>query len=156
MERIFSNAGIQIGWDGASGLQLTVVLQGSAAYQFDGLNQDVAGFALGNDGQGARRAYVFFDRVKGLALTLLTSARNCQGTLNTKQIAALNRERTQSLILGHVMAHEVGHLMLPHGAHTPAGIMSPRIESDRFGQALGGDLLFTANQSELMRAVLHN
>ena len=30
-----------------------------------------------------------------------------------------------SQLLGHVMAHEMGHLLLPYGAHSLAGVMRP-------------------------------
>lgn len=66
----------------------------------------------------------------------------------------MHRKTSEGLILGHVIAHEIGHLLLPLGAHSAAGIMSPRIDKGDFRKALGGNLLFSQEQSELMRTAI--
>lgn len=64
--------------------------------------------ALGFAHPGVRRAYVFCDR-----------------------IAALNvgTPRTIPSLLGDVIAHELGHLMLPAPGHSADGIMRPELET---------------------------
>jgi hypothetical protein len=57
-------------------------------------------------------------------------------------------------ILGSVMAHELGHLLLGSNSHAPTGIMRARWQGEELGRAARGSLLFTAEQSEHMRAKL--
>lgn len=54
-------------------------------------------------------------------------------------------------ILGCVMAHEIGHLLLGSNSHSDKGIMLPRWEGNQVRQLMMGKLLFTPEQSELMR-----
>ena len=56
------------------------------------------------------------------------------------------------LILGDVMAHELGHLLLGTGSHAPSGIMRAVWDREFLQLALRGRQLFTAEQSRLLRA----
>jgi hypothetical protein len=56
-----------------------------------------------------------------------------------------------SKILGGVMAHELGHLLLGTNSHSSTGIMQPRWEPNQVRQLMMGTLLFTPGQSKLMR-----
>jgi hypothetical protein len=62
-------------------------------------------------------------------------------------------EANRSLVLGDVMAHEIGHLLLGH-AHSLAGIMRPKWRSQELEQVAHGTLLFTADQARIIRARL--
>ena len=53
-------------------------------------------------------------------------------------------------ILGHVVAHEMGHLLLPHDSHTLRGVMRGRLSRAQWGGTANG-LAFTRDQAELMR-----
>ena len=55
------------------------------------------------------------------------------------------------IILGCTIAHELGHLLLGTNSHSDTGIMQPRWEPNQFRQLMMGTLLFTADQSKLMR-----
>jgi hypothetical protein len=55
------------------------------------------------------------------------------------------------IILGCVIAHELGHLLLGSNGHSAAGIMQPRWERQQVQQVMMGALLFTSEQSKLMR-----
>lgn len=55
------------------------------------------------------------------------------------------------LVLGCVMAHELGHLLLGNAKHSPTGIMQAHWGSDQVRQALTGGLLFTREESILIR-----
>jgi hypothetical protein len=46
-------------------------------------------------------------------------------------------------VLGHVMAHELGHLLLGSNAHSRQGIMCPRWHRDELHLASKGALLFS-------------
>jgi hypothetical protein len=55
-------------------------------------------------------------------------------------------------ILGHVMAHELGHLFLGPGSHSDLGMMHGRWDQKDLRQAVYGRLLFTPQQAELIHA----
>ena len=55
------------------------------------------------------------------------------------------------IILGCVMAHELGHLLLGSNSHFDRGIMLARWEVNQVRQLMMGTLLFTPEQSRLMR-----
>jgi hypothetical protein len=59
------------------------------------------------------------------------------------------------IILGCVMAHELGHLLLGSNSHSDKGIMLPRWEANQVRQLMMGTLLFTPDQSKLMRLEAH-
>jgi len=56
------------------------------------------------------------------------------------------------IILGCVIAHELGHLLLGTNSHSGKGIMQRRWESNQFRQLMTGSLIFTTAQAQLMRA----
>lgn len=55
-------------------------------------------------------------------------------------------------ILGSVMAHEMGHLLLGSNAHAMSGIMQPRWEAGELSRVGMGTLLFMPEQARRMRA----
>lgn len=93
--------------------------------------EGVFGFAaLSPDGQPACLAYVFHDRVADLA--------SAHG-------------HSLAVILGHVLTHEVGHLLLGSNAHCSNGIMTGDWYRRNLHSAAQGQMLFTALQSARMR-----
>jgi len=56
------------------------------------------------------------------------------------------------VILGCVMAHEIGHLLLGPNSHSGSGIMQPSWERKQVRQAMTGSLLFTSAQAKHIRA----
>ena len=55
------------------------------------------------------------------------------------------------IILGCAIAHELGHLLLGTNSHSDKGIMQPRWEPNQVRQLMMGTLLFSTEQSKLMR-----
>jgi hypothetical protein len=55
------------------------------------------------------------------------------------------------VILGHVIAHEIGHLTLPYYCHTITGLMMGRWDEEQARRALRGSLMFNADESALIR-----
>jgi hypothetical protein len=51
------------------------------------------------------------------------------------------------------MAHEIGHLLFPYG-HSATGLMRADWDAKDLRLAMGGELNFTADQVELIRAGL--
>jgi len=97
------------------------------------LNDAAFGIAFIGSDQTGRNANVFWRRVKEIQK-------------NTKADA--------SLILGSVMAHEIGHLLLGSNSHALSGIMRARWESDELHRITMGSLLFLPEQGKRMRARL--
>jgi hypothetical protein len=87
--------------------------------------------SLSKDGERAYEASMFYDRVK-------EEAETTRGSLPG--------------ILGHAMAHELGHLLLRTSGHTPGGIMRARWTPDDLRLVACGRLLFTPEQAQLIRA----
>ncbi len=54
-------------------------------------------------------------------------------------------------VLGHVIAHELGHLLLGTNAHSPQGIMRPHWSSEELHSLAMGRLLFTPEQAQSIR-----
>ena len=56
------------------------------------------------------------------------------------------------VVLGHTMAHEVGHLLLGTAEHAAAGLMQARWSSGDLARAARGQLRFSEQESSRLRA----
>ena len=56
------------------------------------------------------------------------------------------------MMLGHTMAHEIGHLLLGPGSHSPQGIMSPNWRQRQILLVRTSAFLFTKEQAARIRA----
>jgi hypothetical protein len=56
-----------------------------------------------------------------------------------------------STMLAHVIAHEIGHLLLS-SAHSPTGLMQPAWDTALVRQAVNGSLTFTEAQAAIIKA----
>jgi hypothetical protein len=59
--------------------------------------------------------------------------------------------RETGAILGHVIAHEIAHLLLGTSSHSESGIMRARWQTGELMSVLNGQMLFTEEQSQVMR-----
>jgi hypothetical protein len=55
-------------------------------------------------------------------------------------------------ILGAVIAHEIGHLLIDSNGHSNAGVMQASWDRKQIRQAVTGNLFFTAEQARLIQA----
>jgi hypothetical protein len=86
---------------------------------------------LEESGADAVRAYLFYDPVLKLSTDHRVDA---------------------SMVLGHVAAHEIGHLLLGFNGHSRSGIMTAGWHGTELKKAAQGRMLFTEEQAEHMRA----
>jgi hypothetical protein len=93
----------------------------------------IIGFAAAEPGVGGRIAYVIYDRVRDIA----------RGTLVDDM-----------RMMGIVMAHEIGHLLLTHQSHSDGGLMRGRWQPFEFRSARPGDLHFSELQAVEIRRTL--
>jgi predicted aspartyl protease len=63
-----------------------------------------------------------------------------------------NAEFEIPIILGCVIAHEIGHLLLGSNSHSVSGIMQGHWERGQIRQAVTGTLIFTPEQAKLIQA----
>lgn len=97
-----------------------------------GIHPSCCGYAQrAEDGSGGTYATLFFDCVEKTAKEL-----------------GMHRD----VVLGHLVAHELGHLLLPEGAHSKRGIMRGQLNREDWLAAAQGTLLFTTQQAEQLRA----
>jgi hypothetical protein len=68
----------------------------------------------------------------------------------TEEIAEEFRMK-RGLVLGHALAHEIGHLLLPSGAHSSWGIMQWKLSEKEWQRAAKGSLIFTRKQAGQIR-----
>ncbi len=157
-QRIFSAQGVKLHWldcarnaaelplyraceqvGGGPTVLALKILPRSMARQYS-VAKDILGFALPTGKNGfARYANIFFHRAEELA----------------KRKAALGRNYYPSLpvILGHVMAHELGHLLLGY-QHRPSGIMTADWKKRELAKMAQGKFGFTAREGERLRGAV--
>jgi len=88
------------------------------------------GLATGNETQPGQVAYVFYNRVRNLSVRY---------------------DDRHGGVLGHVIAHEIGHLLLPHGTHSGTGLMRADWSRDDLEHVAHGLLIFTRREAALIR-----
>jgi hypothetical protein len=154
---IFRKAGVETQWaetalaakDEAnsadhSGLTLTHIqlsILPRVMSDHDGAPNDTMGLAPGN-GPDRKMAYIFYSNVEARFWRLLRQ----QGG------ARLYRPVSMANILGHAIAHEIGHLLLNQQVHSAHGIMRGEWGFADFRDMTEGTFLFTPQQTEFLQA----
>jgi hypothetical protein len=105
----------------------------------------VTGLAPG-DGPDRLMVYVFYDGV--LELAQREAQRQAAG-IKKGEVA---RHATEAQILGEVIAHELGHILLNLSEHTRTGIMRGQWDLNDLRQIAEGRLTFTKQQGQVLRA----
>jgi len=139
--RIFRAAGISITWMDCSAMSNSV---DEACYGVPGPTQFVLhivatgktssdmvfGLAFLDEGGAGKYTDVFLDRIE--------AAHRAFGA-------------DTSRLLGTVVAHELGHLLLGNHSHSYAGVMTPVWRGEVLQREAMGSLLFTHDQASLMK-----
>jgi hypothetical protein len=129
---IFARAGIEIVWhdeaaDAPAAYRFAVKIV-AHALDYAGAKPHVMGVAL-RETRGTL-VYAFFGRVSDFA--------------RAQRIPS-------STMLAHVIAHEVGHLLLPKGWHSERGLMRGKWDRAQVETAVRGELTFTPEEIRSIR-----
>jgi hypothetical protein len=131
--RIYAAIGVKLVWtDPSRALPLlTVKIVSEPILGTQNGVADAMGFAPGADEGTGRVAYASYGRID----------------------ASAQRHRTEvAKVLGHVIAHELGHILLARGAHSKAGIMNGRWNQFHMDLIAVSLLGFTNQQVKLIRS----
>jgi hypothetical protein len=133
MSRIYREIGVEITWhdlrsDNTLPQEVLIVLirPGLRSVE-ESIPQGVIGFS-GTADERRRVAYIL-------------------DQFRPEQFPPIYRER----LLGHFMAHEVGHLLLPARSHSPTGLMRAQWTRAELERAQQRRLRFTDEQAQLIR-----
>jgi hypothetical protein len=141
VSRTFSAIGVEIVWRSAANTaleeplttsrsRLTIVILSSSKARRMAADTDVVGLTpAGVDGPG-RIAYIFYDRIAHVAATEPVRAPD---------------------FLGLVIAHEMGHLLLPARSHSADGLMRQQWRAAELRKRIAEKLHFTREQAEEIR-----
>lgn len=127
--RIFEQAGVSIGWvDGThtGGYDLVMMLVASPR---EATTTSILGAAQKKGVTG----YVFYEGVQGFAQ---------------------NSNVTPAIVVGHVLAHEMGHLLLADRTHSGNGLMRDGWDSSDIGRMRNKSLLFATKEGQALRAAV--
>jgi hypothetical protein len=144
VHRIFQQAGVEVLWrncfEGVENIQppschavgssyfvLKILPHAMSPQVRDRI--DVLGTAALDDKGVGFYGYAFYDQIQQLA----------------------DARRLTSALLGHVIAHEIGHLLLQSNSHSITGIMSGRWAGGELRRISEGAMFFMPNESKMMR-----
>jgi hypothetical protein len=155
---IFRKAGVETGW-----ADIVVTAENGHVYSADhrtytladiqlnifpdvmsdrsGLSNNVMGLAPGA-GPGRGIVYVLDSKVRTIFWN----------TVSAYSRGDMERHVSMGQVLGYVIAHEVGHLLLNQQVHSPHGIMRGEWSFLDFRDMTCGMLLFSAQQAEFLRS----
>lgn len=124
---------------GGSNIQLSILSRGMTDRLR--LPNGVMGVAPGTE-RDRQLVYVFYNRVEGLG----------RAQERTRVEGNICASASTAQILGHAIAHEIGHLLLNLKSHSDTGIMQGDWNLKQLQDACYGSLLFTPRQAETLRA----
>lgn len=144
--RIFLDAGIRVLW-------LNCSQDSEHEYSFDRCGE--VSFPAHLQLRILRSAHGFGPSIVGVSF-MSADGMGCSADLFYEPLQVLQRQNhvVPSVILGHAMAHELGHLLLGTNSHSPTGIMRAHWTSEDLANATGGHFLFTLEQSGKLRMSL--
>jgi len=129
---VFERSQISLEWSDAKACETRCLFVRIVAKPIgtESRKQSVVGIAPGTREARGKFAWVFYDRI-------------C--------IYSADLQLDASQMLGHVIAHELGHLLLPHGAHSLTGVMRPAWDRAQENGVIQGVLTFLPDQAALIR-----
>ncbi len=140
--RILAEAGFLVTW-----LNCPVTPGGSATCRKE---VDAADIRVRIVSLPEQKKNIFHDSVFGFAMAPAFASVYYE---SAERLAKLdNASFEMPVILGCVIAHEIGHLLLGSNGHSASGIMQPQWERKQVQQAMTGRLLFTPEQTKVIQS----
>ena len=90
--------------------------------------------------------------ILGIALPLANKGLNVRVFNDHIRAEAASRNQEHADILGHAIAHEIGHVLLRSSAHDGLGLMAGVWTSREYAWIATGSMFFSADQSKKIRA----
>ena len=106
---------------------------------------DTFGYALIGDSDMPRTASVLYANVEQLAFQRL------EDSSFDSIHRSISHERYVAAVLGHVLAHEIGHLLLATNKHSRRGLMQAHWGPSTIRDAITGRLAFERKQQDRIR-----
>ena len=78
-------------------------------------------------------------------------AKMAQEQVKARESRTVFLNATKGQILGHGIAHEIGHVLLQQAGHSPVGLMRAQWHRTDFENMVGGNLHFTSEEAERVR-----
>ena len=128
--RIFADAGLGVEWTESETAPNITVRIVTSALAYAGRSSSVMGVALRKPSGGT--AQIFLKQVQDFARTY---------------------DGDMSILLAYVIAHEIGHLLLPRMPHSPTGLMKGDWDRTLVREAAAGSLTFTDAQIQRLLAI---
>src|SRR5215471_16574126 len=137
--RIYLHAGLKTIWRfapaPAAAFTVRLIIQAKFLGQPPGTSEFLMGAAPPTTNDCAGPVYVFFDQVTGFS----------------------NVQRTEPwVVLGAVIAHEIGHRLLRHSGHSSEGLMRAPWNATDWEKASLGLLLLTKGEREAIQSTISN
>ena len=146
---IFRQAGVEAAW-------VDCPLSGAELDRFPACQQPMGGadFALRILSAAMTERAPAGGEALGFALPCPEGLATCYAEVFYQRISdwASGAEISAYQLLGHAMAHEVGHLLLGPNSHSRDGIMRPQWNPDDLRVIARASLRFTPEQTERLRA----
>ncbi len=141
--RIFKAAGVTLTWlpPGEVPANSLIIKVVDTPIGQKSRNPNVLAVSPGSKEAPGRVAWLYYSRIHDLA-RFFQAAHGFRLRLEVSQL------------LGHVMAHEMGHLLLPYDAHAATGLMKAGWDTQQAFLAGSGALTFEPSQATLIRTRL--
>jgi hypothetical protein len=130
--RVFQLSGITLVWVDVKACQASCLIVRIVTQPVNtkSRNRNMLGLALSTKEARGTNLWIFYPHIQAFSALLGMQA---------------------SQLLGHVMAHEMGHLLLPNGAHASTGVMRQEWDKTQAKNAATGLLTFTPDEASVIR-----
>ena len=145
-QRIFQHAGIEVKWLNCN---MPAVSEGASQACREAVFPEHLHLRIVRASQGLKA------EAMGISFQA-EDGRGCYADLFYEPMKLLHKSDGTEIpsLLGHVAAHEIGHLLLGTNSHSAAGIMHAHWTAEELASAKSGGLVFSENESRRMKAKL--
>ena len=92
--------------------------------------------------------------ILGAAVPYASEGLNVRLFVDRVEAAALSWNRTFTAVAAHVLAHEIGHVLLRTNEHSQHGLMAAVLAGDEYARLAAGLLLFSGVEAETVTSAL--